>query len=83
MNLSLAADSRSWWLPSAIVGTLAAVILGAILILPMIGNTAPVDDAPNAPAVSVPLDRRALPTCFREYPQRHYGVDKRPQPGCR
>jgi hypothetical protein len=77
-SFALAADSHSWWLPSAVVGAIGAVALGAILILPTIGEP---DTVNNAPAVSVPgadLGR----TCFMQRPPRNHG-DQLPQPACR
>jgi len=73
-SFALAADSHSWWLPSAIAGAIGAVTLGAILILPTLGQAGPVDN----PAGDSP-DRG---TCFAERPARH-GVDQLPQPVCR
>ena len=80
MNVSLAAQSRSWWLPSAVAGGIGVVALGAILILPNGGRPAPDTDAPGAPAVSVPFDQGVGRTCFAERP---YGADELPQPACR
>jgi len=80
MNISLAAPSRSWWLPSAVAGGIAVVALGAILILPSDGRPAPNTNAPGAPAVSVPSDHGVGRTCFAERP---YGADELPQPACR
>lgn len=73
-NLSLAADSRSWWLPSAIAGAIGAVALAAILILPTSGQPATVYEAPG-PGLGGP--------CFREPAPHNYGVDQLPQPDCR
>ncbi len=82
-KLSLSADSRSWWLPSAVAGGLGTVALGAILILPTGGQSAPEKDAPDVPAFSVPSDRGDGPACFAHRPPRPYGVDELPQPACR
>lgn len=82
-KLSLTAESRSWWLPSAIAGGIGTVALGAILILPTSGQSASDKDAPDAPAVSVPSDRGVGSACFARRPPRPYGVDELPQPVCR
>ena len=81
-NFSLAAESRSWWLPSVVAGGVGAVALGTILILPTSGQPAPVKDRPDAPAVSVPSAHGVGRTCFAERPPR-YGVDQLPKPACR
>ena len=39
-KLSLAGESRNWWLPSAVAGGIGTVALGAILILPTSGQSA-------------------------------------------
>jgi len=79
MTYSLASDSRSWWLPSAIAGAIGAVALGAILILPRVAEpTAPVN---NAPAASVPSHDKVERFCFMHRPPRNY-VDELPQPTC-
>jgi hypothetical protein len=82
MKYSLTADSRSWWLPSAVAGAIGAVALGAILILPLAGESAPVNPAPDAPATSVPSGDGVGRTCFMQRPPRIYGVDDLPQPNC-
>ena len=82
-HLSLAAESRSWWLPSVVAGGVGAVALGAILILPTSGQPVPVKDRPDAPAVSVPSDHGVGHTCFAQRGPRPYGVDELPQPVCR
>ena len=69
---SLSADTRSWWLPSAIAGAIGAVALGAILVLPTTGQSAPVPFVPGAER-----------SCFMEPAPWNYGVDKKPQPDCR
>jgi len=71
-NLALAADSHSWWLPSAIAGAIGAVALGAVLVLPTLGHPATVHPAPDYPG-----------SCFREPAPHNYGVDQPPQPVCR
>ncbi len=81
--LSLSAESRSWWLPSVVVGGIGAVALGTILILPTSGQPAPEKDAPGAPAVSVPSDPGVGRTCFAQRSPRSYGVDELPRPACR
>ena len=78
-SYSLAADSRSWWLPSAIAGAIGAVALGAILILPMTGQSAPVNNAPDGPGVSVPSDPGAGHLCFMGRPQRYHADYELPQ----
>ncbi len=80
MKYSLAADSRSWWLPSAVAGAIGAVALGAILILPLAGQ--PANTAPDAPGVSDPSDDGVGRSCFVHRPPRNYGVDELPQPDC-
>lgn len=82
-SYSLAADSRSWWLPSTVAGAIGAVALGAILILPNTGQPAPVNRAPDADVASVPSDPGAARKCFMQRPPRPYGVDELPQPACR
>jgi hypothetical protein len=78
-SFALTADSHSWWLPSAIIGAIGATALGAILILPTLGETtAPVN---NAPGVSVPGADSGR-TCFAQRPPRNHG-DQLPQPACR
>jgi hypothetical protein len=69
---ALSAESHTWWLPSAIAGAIGAVALGAILILPTLGQPATVHDAPDYPGA-----------CFREPAPHNYGVDQLPQPVCR
>lgn len=83
MNLSLAADSRSWWLPSAIAGVIGAVALGAILVLSLFGESDPVNLAPPDPGASVLSDHGDARPCFMQRPPRPYGVDELPQPACR
>lgn len=82
-SLSLTANSRSWWLPSAVAGGIGAVALGAILILPTSGQPAPEKDAPAAPTVSVPANPRVGRTCLAQRPPRPYGVEELPRPACR
>ncbi len=84
MNYSLAADSRSWWLPSAAAGAIGAAALGAILILPLTGqSSAPVNPAPDAPAASVPTEGNDIGrTCFAQRPQRNTGIDPLPESDC-
>ena len=72
MNYSLAAESHTWWLPSAIAGTIGAVAIGAVLVLPSLGDTGTTNPGPPLP------DR----TCFMQQNPRH-GVDQLPQPDCR
>ena len=78
-SFALTADSRRWWLPSAAAGAIGAVALGAILILPTLGEaTAPGN---NAPGASVPGADNGR-TCFMQRPPRNQG-DQLPQPACR
>jgi len=81
-SFALSADSRNWWLPAAIAGAIGTAALGAILILPTNGQS--VNNAPNAPAVSVPADDGAGRSCFSfpQRPPRNYGADELPQPAC-
>ncbi len=78
-SLALSADTHTWWLPAAAAGAIGAVALGAILILPTLGETtAPVN---NAPGASVPgADNGSR--CFMQRPPRNQG-DQLPQPVCR
>jgi hypothetical protein len=78
-SFALASDSHSWWLPSAIVGGLGAVALGAILVLPTIGGPAQVN---NAPGTSVSTHDDVGRSCFMQRPPRNHG-DQLPQPACR
>lgn len=82
-KLSLSSDSRSWWLPSAIVGGIGTVAVGAILILPTSGQSASDKDAPDAPAVSVPSGHAVGHSCFAQRPPRPFGADEFPQPVCK
>ena len=77
-SFALTADSRRWWLPSAVAGAILAIALGAILILPTVRETAaPVN---NAPAASVPgADNGSA--CFMQRVPRNQG-DQLPLPVC-
>jgi len=79
-TFALTTDTHRWWLPAAIAGAIAVVVLGAILILPTLGDTTtPVN---NAPGVSVPTGADNPRTCFQQRPQRSHG-DQLPQSACR
>jgi len=80
-SYSLAADSRSWWLPSAVAGAIGAIALGTVLILSNTGQPDPVNIAPDAGVVSVPSDAGAARECFMQRTPRNYGVDE--LPACR
>jgi hypothetical protein len=80
MDYSLAAESRSWWLPSAVAGAIGTVTLGAILVLAFNGQTG--NTAPEAPAISVPSDNSVERSCFMQRPQQHEGDFALPQPHC-
>ena len=79
-KLSLAGESRSWWLPSAVAGGIGTVALGAILILPTSGQSASERDAP---AVSVPSGHGVGLPCSAQRAPRPYGVDEFPHAVCR
>jgi hypothetical protein len=79
-NFALASDSRSWWLPSALAGTVGVAVLGTILVLPTLGQAAPVT---IAPAGSVGSDTGSGPACFMHRPARNHFVDEPPRPACR
>ena len=82
-KLSLAAEHRTWWLPTAIAGGIGTVALGAILVLPTGGQSDSEKDAPNAPGVSIPFDGGVARTCHSLRPPRPYGVDDFAAPVCR
>ena len=71
MNYSLAAESHTWWMPSAIAGAIGAVAIGAVLVLPNLGNT----DVTNPGGTPVH-------TCFMGQNVRN-GGDPLPQPVCK
>jgi len=73
MNYALTAESHTWWLPSAIAGAIGAVAIGAVLILPTLGQAGSVDNSPGGSP-----DRG---TCVAERPARP-GVEQLP-PACR
>ena len=71
-SYSLAAETHTWWLPSAIAGAIGAVAIGAVLVLPSLGHTGSTNPGPS-------LTNR---TCFMEQNLRH-GTDQLPQPVCK
>jgi hypothetical protein len=75
-NYALAADSRRWWLPSAVAGAIGAVALAVILILPTSGHPAP--ETPDGSGASVPANPGVGHSCFMHRPPRVYGVDDLP-----
>lgn len=82
MTNSLAADSRTWWLPSAFAGGIGAAAVAAILILPTSGHAVSPNNAPDAPPVSVRSDDDSAHRCFMQRPPRIYGIDRLPQSPC-
>ena len=81
---TLRSGSSRWWWPSAAAAAVATVAVGAIALTPTLGSDAPAHpDRQPTPSVVTPGSNSPELPCFREYPQRTYGVDTLPRPDCR